>query len=99
MSSDLLKVVLDYKEARTKKQRKKVDTGLFKKIYKGVKFYFIQKLIERASEALGFELKLEGTPLNCKSYIKKMVKKRKIVEENEEGSSEESSMSENNFKN
>jgi hypothetical protein len=55
VSEDIVKVIVDYGMAK-KKQRKKIDTGLFTRIYKGIH-------VEEKTSNVGVNFLLEGKAL------------------------------------
>lgn len=65
-SEDYVKVVVDYNLASKKKQ-KKIDTGEFTCIYKS------KSMVQNAKEAMGINIKVEGTGIDPK-VMKKMKK-------------------------
>lgn len=54
-----MKVVVDYGMEKSKKARKTIDTGAFKKIYKG-------KYVEEKTNVVGLNLVCEGVALKKK---------------------------------
>jgi len=59
VSEDIVKVVVDYGMEKSKKARKDIDTGAFKKIYKG-------KYVEENSGTVGLALVCEGIAMKKK---------------------------------
>jgi hypothetical protein len=52
-SEDWVRVMVDYGMAKTKKKRDKVDTGLFKRIYRSKVSFFVFKRVENGEEQGG----------------------------------------------
>ena len=59
MSEDIVKVVVDFGMEKSKKARKEIDTGAFKRIYKG-------KYVEENSGTVGLTLVCEGVAMKKK---------------------------------
>jgi hypothetical protein len=51
---DVAKVIIDYPEAKTSKQKKRVDTGEFELIFKA------SRLVEKPLNAFGLNLAIQG---------------------------------------
>lgn len=59
VSEDIVKTVVDYGMEKSKKVRKTIDTGAFKRIYKG-------KYVEEKSNSVGLTLLCEGVAMKKK---------------------------------